>query len=226
VKYAVIGTGKTGSAVLELAGPESTGFNSSNLPDREKLKPFDCVVVFVPTDAAHEIADLLADLNKPVIWGTTGYDWPENIMHRIERAGSTWIIGSNFSLGMNLVRKTLNVLGSGAAILQNPNLSIREVHHVHKKDKPSGTALSWCEWLGRDVEIESERQGDVKGIHELEIKTAFETIFLRHQSHDRKLFAEGALWAAKNLLENRDFGPGWFKFETFFDYMNDKISSP
>ncbi|TVR89578.1 MAG: hypothetical protein EA411_01885 [Saprospirales bacterium] len=226
MKYAVIGTGKTGSAVLELAGPESAGFNSSKVPDREKLVPFDCVVVFVPTDAAHGIAELLADLDKPVIWGTTGYKWPKDILQRIDRAGSTWIIGSNFSLGMNLVRKTLNVLGSGTAVLQKPKLSIREVHHVHKKDKPSGTALSWCEWLGRDVQIESERKGDVKGIHELAINTNYETIFLRHQSHDRKLFAEGALWAAKNLLENPNFGPGWFKFETFFDYMNDKISSP
>lgn len=222
MKAAVIGTGKTGSAILELAGPDAVGFNSMNMPQKEDLKDFDCVIVFVPTTAANEIMELLKGLPLRVIWGTTGMQWPVDFQEKIKKSGATWIIGSNFSLGMNLVRRAIQLMGQQADLLKKPAFSIREIHHIHKKDKPSGTAISWKEWLNQPAEIESEREGDVKGIHELNIRTNFESISIKHEAHDRKLFAEGALWTAEKLMIHPEFGPGWFKFETFFDYLTQK----
>lgn len=219
MKTAVIGTGKTGNAVLELAGPSATGFNSRNIPTKEQLKKFDCAVVFVPTDAAREIIDLLRGLPMRVVWGTTGMNWPQGFENEVKSFGATWVVGSNFSLGMNLVRRAISLMGYQASLLKQPRFSITEIHHVHKKDKPSGTAISWREWLGRNAEIESLREGDAKGLHELVIQTDFESISLKHEAHDRRLFAEGALWTAEKLLENPEIGPGWFKFETFFDHL-------
>jgi len=222
MKTAVIGTGKTGSAVLELAGPSAVGFNSRNVPDRNQLKKFDCVIVFVPTDAAIEIRDLLHGLPIRVIWGTTGLQWPSGFQEEVKNYGATWIIGSNFSLGMNLVRRAIQLMGQQSSLLNQPSFSIKEIHHIHKKDKPSGTAISWREWLAKTADIESEREGDVKGIHELKIQTSFESISIKHEAHDRRLFAEGALWTAEQLMIHPEFGPGWFKFETFFDYLTQK----
>lgn len=219
MKTAVIGTGKTGKAVLELAGSNTIGFNSKNIPERESLKDFDCVIVFVSTDAAEEIIELVDGLSLKVIWGTTGIQWSAKFQENVKNSGATWVIGSNFSLGMNLVRKAIQMLSQQSTLLNQPSFSISEIHHIHKKDKPSGTALSWREWLGKQAEITSFREGDVKGLHELQVNTAFESITIRHEAHDRRLFAEGALWTAKQLMDHPEFGPGWYKFEEFFDYL-------
>ncbi|TVQ48870.1 MAG: hypothetical protein EA362_05355 [Saprospirales bacterium] len=222
MKAAVIGTGKTGNAILQLAGHDAVGFNSKNMPQREDLIDFDCVIVFVPTTAAKGIMELLKGLPLRVIWGTTGMQWPADFNEKVKKSGATWIIGSNFSLGMNLVRRAIQLMGQQSDLLNKPVFSIKEIHHIHKKDKPSGTAISWREWLNQPAEIESEREGDVKGIHKLNIHTDFESISIMHKAHDRKLFAEGALWTAEKLIMNPEFGPGWFKFETFFDFLTQK----
>ncbi|HBQ58314.1 MAG TPA: hypothetical protein DD671_01445, partial [Balneolaceae bacterium] len=93
------------------------------------------------------------------------------------------------------------------------------VHHVHKKDAPSGTALSWKEWLDKEAEVTSAREGDVKGIHELTVKTGTEEITLKHKALDRALFAEGAIWAAKQMVENQDVENGVHAFGQLFDQI-------
>lgn len=214
MKVSVVGTGKTGSAVVEVLGESAVPFNSENPPTVEKLKQTDVAIVFVPGNSAEEVVELLLKAEIPAVWGTTGYDWPDDLNERVKKA---WIIGSNFSLGMNLVRKSLELFGAGSSLLNNPEFHIHETHHVHKKDSPSGTALSWKEWLGKETTISSSREGDVKGIHELHIKTKNESIFLKHEAHNRKLFAEGAVWAAKYLLNKPSVTPGVYPFPKIFD---------
>ncbi len=217
MKISVIGTGKTGSAVVEVLGGNAVPFNNENPPTVEKLKKTDIAIVFVPGNSAEEIVELLLKAKILSVLGTTGYEWPDNLNKRVKDAGSAWIIGSNFSLAMNLVRKSLELFGAGSSLLDNPEFHIHETHHVHKKDAPSGTALSWQKWLGKKSTISSIREGDVKGIHELHIKTENESIFLKHEAHNRKLFAEGAVWAAKYLLENPSVDSGVYSFPTIFD---------
>lgn len=217
MKISVIGTGKTGGAIVEELGERAVAFNSDNKPTCEKVSETDAAVIFVPAEAAPEIIEVMLKAKIPAIWGTTGYSWPEDLPERVKGAQAKWVIGSNFSLGMNLVRKALNMLGEGSKMLNNPRFHIHEIHHTEKKDAPSGTALSWKDWLGHDARISSRRIGDVNGIHELHIKTLNESIYLKHEAHDRKLFAEGAIWAAELLLKDRSIMPGVYRFSEFFD---------
>lgn len=221
-KIAVIGTGKTGGAVLKLLGDRGTAFNSENKPTVQKLKETAIAIVFVPGSAAKEVQELLLEAAIPAVWGTTGYEWPSNLPDRVKDAGTKWVIGSNFSLGMNLVRKAIDVLGKGSAMLEDPEFHIHEVHHKHKQDAPSGTALTWKEWLNQDAVISSDRQGDVKGIHELHIKTKNESVYLKHEAHSRDLFAEGAIWTADYLLENPFIEPGLYQFSSIFNQAYNK----
>lgn len=221
-KIAVIGTGKTGGAVLNLLGDRGIAFNSENKPTIQKLKETAVAIVFVPGSAAKEVQELLLEAAIPAVWGTTGYEWPSNLPDRVKDAGTKWVIGSNFSLGMNLVRKAIDVLGKGSAMLEDPEFHIHEVHHKHKQDAPSGTALTWKEWLNRDAVISSDRQGDVKGLHELHIKTKNESVYLKHEAHSRDVFAEGAIWTADYLLENPFIEPGLYQFSSIFNQAYNK----
>jgi 4-hydroxy-tetrahydrodipicolinate reductase len=223
MKVSVIGTGKTGSAVAELLGDQAVRYDSKSNITAEKLKETDIAIIFVPGEAAEEVSKVVLKSGIHAVWGTTGYAWPENLPNQVKEVNAKWIIGSNFSLGMNLIRKALNILGKGGDFLQDPEYHIHEVHHVHKKDAPSGTALSWQEWLGRDASISSDRQGDVKGIHNLHLQTNNESIYLKHEAHSRKLFAEGAIWTAEYLLKNPQIKPGIYPFSSIFDQAFSKL---
>lgn len=218
MKISVIGTGKTGSSVAKLLGNEAVLFNRSNPPDPDKISKTDAAIVFVPADAAEDIVGVLMKTSVPAVWGTTGYTWPADLPEQVKHIGVRWVIGSNFSLGMNLVRKAIGIFGEGERLLKDAEFHIHEVHHADKKDAPSGTALSWKEWLGRDASISSDRQGDVKGIHSLHIKTKNESIYLKHEAESRDLFAEGAIWTAKYLLKHPHIDPGVYSFSSIFDH--------
>ena len=113
---------------------------------------------------------------------------------------------------MNLIKMMIETLGQAPNLFDQTNYHIHEVHHVHKKDAPSGTALAWKNWLGQQAEVTSERTGDVVGDHQLELQTPFEKISLRHQALDRRIFAQGALWGLERTLKN-DLGPGLHVFQ-------------
>ncbi len=217
MKISVIGTGKTGGAIAEMLGKRAVTFNSSNKPSAKEVAKTDVAIIFVPGNAASEIIDIMLEAGTPAIWGTTGYKWPVDLPDKVKAIQSKWVIGSNFSLGMNVVRKALSVLGEGSDMLDSPKFHIHETHHTDKKDAPSGTALSWQKWLNKDAKISSSRVGDVKGIHELHIKTKYESIYLKHEAHDRKLFAEGAIWAAEKLIGDQQIVPGVYQFSELFD---------
>lgn len=217
MKFSVIGTGKTGGAIVDVLGERAVPFNRSNPPATDEVAKTDAAIVFVPGEAAPEVVDILLETKIPAVWGTTGYQWPEDLPDQVKQAGTKWVIGSNFSMGMNLIRKALNLLGEGAEMLDSPEFHIHETHHTNKKDAPSGTALSWRQWLNRDANISSRRVGDVKGIHELHIKTPNESIFLKHEAHNRKLFADGAIWAAEHLVNDKMIMPGVYPFSQLFD---------
>ncbi|TVR16137.1 MAG: hypothetical protein EA391_08815 [Balneolaceae bacterium] len=216
-KYSVIGTGKTGSYVAHQLGEKAVLFDEHNKPTAEALKKTDVAIVFVPGTAAEMVLEQLLKAGIPAVWGTTGYAWPSDLPERVKASNSRWVIGSNFSMGMNLIRKAIQIFGKGSELLENPKFHIHEVHHTQKLDAPSGTALSWQEWLGKEAVISSDRQGDVKGIHNLHIKTSGESIYLKHEAHDRSVFADGAIWTANFIVENTLIEPGVYPFSDIFD---------
>mgnify|MGYP003132193530 CR=1 FL=1 len=215
--YSVIGTGKTGGAVLDQLGDNTIAFDENNRPTADKLSESDIAIIFVPGNAASQIVDIVLEARIPAIWGTTGYSWPADLPDRVKDRGVRWVVGSNFSMGMNLVRKAMQIIGKGSEMLKDPSFHIHEVHHINKLDEPSGTALSWQEWLGKEATISSDRQGDVKGIHNLHLKTAGESIYLKHEAHTRDIFAEGAIWTANYILTHPFIEPGFYPFSDIFD---------
>lgn len=218
MKISVIGTGKTGGKVVEMLDDNlAYAFDGSNPPTLAKLKESDAVIIFVPGDAVDEIIDLVLESGTPAVWGSTGYTWADDLDEKIKMKQTKWVTATNFSLGMNLIRNAINIIAKGSEILKNPEFSIHEIHHTHKKDAPSGTAISWREWLGEELEITSERVGDVNGIHELTVQTETEKITLRHEALDRSLFAEGAIWAAEQLINNKNLTYGVVTFGQLFD---------
>lgn len=222
---AVIGTGKTGGELLGLI-PENHiigPFNTDNKPTVEKLKTADVVIIFVPGSSVDAIFDTVLKSKVPAVWGSTGYDWPDDLDQRLRDEHIKWLRASNFSLGMNIIRRCISIISKGSELLQEPVFHIHEIHHTDKKDAPSGTAISWKEWLGKEAEITSERKGDIKGIHEMEMKTESESIFLKHRAHNRAVFAKGALWSAEQLVKDST-APGFHNIETIFDnLMQDKL---
>lgn len=212
MKLGLLGSGKTGGKVLELF-PQAIIFDRNTPPTLERLKELSVVISFLPGDAFLSYIPLLIESGRPVVTGSTGFSWPENIDEELRSKNLKWIYGHNFSLGMNLIFKMISILGKAPTLFSQIDFSIHEVHHTKKLDAPSGTALKWRDWLGQEATITSERVGDVVGDHILTMKTAHEEITLRHQATDRKIFAEGALWAAKKLCNDEAIEPGLHRFE-------------
>lgn len=203
-KIGVIGTGKTGSQVINLLGNRAVPFNRQNPVTKDNLHLLDGVIVFVSPDGASEVLQHVLDAGLPVVWGTTGFELPKNLHDSVAESGTAWVVASNFSIGMVLIEKIIHEIGEFSKLLEDPVFEIHETHHTEKKDKPSGTALSWRKWLNQPVSIQSERRGDVAGIHELVVESRGEILTLRHEAKDRTLFAAGAVRAMELLLENKE----------------------
>lgn len=215
MKVGVLGKGKTGGELIGLEkNIETVVFDSQNPPTLEKLKGLDVLIAFVPAAVFSSYIDLLIEAKLPVVSGATGELDLSLLDSKLRAARLTWIWGSNFSLGMSLVKTVLETLGQLEKLNPEFSYSIHEVHHTKKLDAPSGTAKSWASWLKTDTEtpISSKREGDVIGLHELTIKSPYEKIFFSHESLDRKLFAKGALFAAR-FLRLYELDPGLHYFD-------------
>jgi 4-hydroxy-tetrahydrodipicolinate reductase len=203
MKIALLGKGKTGSKVLDVASDVEV-FDSKNVPTFEKLMKADVVISFLPGDAFLGLIPLLLETRKPVVTGSTGFTWPSNFNRTLQEKNLTWIYATNFSLGVVIMKQMIQKLHQMTHLFSEKKLSIHEVHHTKKLDAPSGTALSMKEWLQEEVEVTSERTGDVVGIHTLTLESPSEIISLTHDAKNRTLFAEGAVWAARHLVTHKN----------------------
>lgn len=178
--------------------------------------PADCIVDFSHHSATAALTAYATVRKLPLVIATTGQTEAE--LAAIHQAAQVVpvLLASNFSLGIVV----LTALAKQAAqAFPEADVEIVETHHNRKLDVPSGTALT----LGRavqsvrpgsrlvigrhengkreraDIDIHALRMGNVVGIHEIHVCTDTQTLTLRHEAHDRALFAEGALTAAKWL---------------------------
>lgn len=221
-KLAIIGKGKTGGEVLKLLSADESPivFDQSHPVSVDALKMADAAIIFVPGAVVPHIFETVLAAGIATVWGSTGFNWPENLHERLVKTGARWVFASNFSPMMLMIQKMLQVIKTTAPyLLTEPRCEIHEIHHIRKKDQPSGTALSWQEWVGLPCTISAEREGDVKGIHTLKLATAEETLTIRHEVHDRRVFAQGALWAARYLLKHPELAPGFYPFYNLFELL-------
>ena len=212
MKLALLGKGKTGGKILELATGDIdvTVFDRSNHPTFDKLSKCDVILSFLPGDAFAELIPTLLETRKPVVTGSTGFQWPANFDQTLQEKNLPWIYATNFSLGVVVLKQLIERLNKVSHLFSDKTLSIHEVHHTKKLDAPSGTALSMKEWLQGECEVTSERTGDVVGLHTLTLETPSEIIRLEHEAKNRTLFAEGALWATKMITKTQ---PGLHSFQ-------------
>jgi len=212
MRVLVLGMGKTGKLVAEVAAERSHSVNvldAKENADASALTPpfvagFDVVIDFTTPEAAiHNMRACLATGAKMVI-GTTGwYDKLSDMRGLAERKQAALLYGTNFSISVQVMLQAAAMIGKG---LKNAEykFSIEETHHVSKLDSPSGTAKSLARVVeaasGRqNIPISARREGDVMGIHSLEVRSASDCLVLTHEAFSRRAFAEGAVRAAEWL---------------------------
>jgi len=221
MKVAIIGAGKSGSKVIELLGKDQIQgiYDSKNPPNALKLHGADVAICFVTGEVALSIYQELIEVKLPAVWASTGLEWPNEIDSLLKEKKIPWIVANNFSLGMTLIRHMIKILAKAKLLVDEPSFHIHDIHHAKKLDSPSGTAIWWKNWIEDEkCSITSERIGDVNGIHEITMNTPFESITLKHEAHDRKLFAKGAIEAARLICQNK-VNPGLNSFEDITDKM-------
>lgn len=221
MKIWVLGKGKTGSMVAEIArerGHDVRALDSKENPHagaltKESLKGVDMVIDFSTPAAVVENIEACCRAGADMVVGTTG--WGEQMTHvrqLVEQSFTAFLFASNFSLGVNVF---YDVARAAAAGLQHGyTAKIVERHHAQKKDAPSGTAAKIRKILqavsGAEVEITSLREGDVVGTHVILLDSPFDTMMLIHDAKSRRGFAEGAVLGAE-----------WLKGkEGFFDFKD------
>ncbi|HET9454009.1 MAG TPA: dihydrodipicolinate reductase C-terminal domain-containing protein [Gemmatimonadaceae bacterium] len=212
IRLAVVGMGKMGRAVSALAAER--GFQVVATLDaadmagsltREALGGADVAIEFTVPEAAPGNIRELVNAGCPVVVGTTGWHdaLPEISAYVREHHGAL-LWAPNFSIGVNLFQRLVTEAARLFGAAPGFDAHLIETHHSAKKDAPSGTAISLeraaSAALGRPIPITSIRTGSVPGTHELLFDSPFETVRLEHVARDRRVFAEGALMAARWLV--------------------------
>lgn len=215
VRVALVGMGRMGRA-LEALAPErgceivarldtvemARGLSVADLREAEVAIEFT-----TPASALANTAALLA-LGCPVVVGTTGWNHDLPVLEAaVRRHGGRALWSPNFSVGVQLFLAIVEDAARRAREVAGFDVHIVETHHAAKMDAPSGTAMAIGErvedGLGRTVPVSSIRVGSVPGTHEVLLDAAFEQISLRHEARDRRVFADGALTAARWLAAPR-----------------------
>lgn len=215
-RLVVLGDGRMGTLVAGLApemgfevvarlGPDATRGGLT----REAIAGADVAIEFTVPSAAAALVRACADLGLPVVSGTTGWDAERAAVEaHVRTTGGAMLWAPNFALGVHLFAK---VVAEAARRFGHPaagfDAHLVETHHVQKLDAPSGTARLLArvaaDARGRDVPVTSVRTGHVPGTHELVLDGAFEQVRLVHEARDRRVFAAGALAAARWLVGRR-----------------------
>ncbi len=170
--------------------------------DAFELNNADVVIEFTTPATAEENVRKAWKQNVPVVCGSTGWN-AQKLLDEDKRTHEKPMLiwKSNFSIGVNIFFELNKALA--LAMQEQPQYmpSITEIHHIHKLDKPSGTAKTLAEQIGTKVVIESIREGEVPGTHEVKWDSEEDTIIITHIAKGRRGFALGAVLAAEGLKQ-------------------------
>ena len=196
------------------------------------------IIDFSIPKCTFQILEIASKLNKKVVIGTTGFSKKEEILIKKFSKKIPILKAGNMSLGINLLMYLTEIASNSLG--KNFLSKIFEIHHKHKKDYPSGTALMLGKGIaigqnknfyslmgkkylnkksfpyGKKINFNSLRKGEIIGEHEVKFSSGKEIITLNHEAFDRALYSEGALSAAKWLINKK---PGLYSMR---DLMNFK----
>ena len=208
-----------------------------DLNNEQAFKKADVIIDFTVPKCTLQILKIAAKLKKKIVIGTTGFTKKEENLIKNYSKKITILKAGNMSLGINLLMYLTEIVSKS---LNDKFLSkIFEVHHKHKKDHPSGTALMLGKGIadgknktlyrligkkflnkksfpyGKKINFNSLRKGKVIGEHEVKFSNGKEIITLNHEAFDRALYSKGALTAAKWLMNKK---PGLYSMRNVLNF--------
>ncbi len=216
MKIALVGYGKMGKIIEEIAlkrGHEIVA-KLNETPNSENLNNPEVAIEFSQPEVAFENIKNCLQLHVPVICGTTGWLNQKPEIEKIASENETaFLYGSNFSLGVNLFFELNEKLALLMKNFDEYQCQLEEIHHTHKKDAPSGTAISVAEGIIKqnpkfnswklDETQENElgifaiREDEVPGTHSVFYRSEVDEIEIKHTAFNRNGFAFGAVIAAE-----------------------------
>lgn len=216
MKIALVGYGKMGKIIDEIATQRNheivARLNES--PNSENLNNADVVIEFSNPEVAFNNIKTCLENRIPVICGTTGWlDQKPEIEKIAAENGTSFLYGSNFSLGVNLFFALNEKLADLMKNFPEYHVQLEEIHHIHKKDAPSGTAISLAEGIikndnrfegwkldetrDKELGIFAIREDEVPGTHSVFYRSEVDEIEIKHTAYSRNGFALGAVIAAE-----------------------------
>jgi len=208
-----------------------------NLNTNEAFKNTDVIIDFTIPNCTLDILKIASKLKKRLVIGTTGFSQKEELLIKKFSKKIPILKAGNMSLGVNLLMYLTEVASKS---LNDEYLSkVFEVHHKHKKDYPSGTALMLGKGIadgrkkdfynlmgkkflnkktfpyGKKINFNSIRKGEIIGEHEVTFSSGKEIIKLNHEAFDRALYSDGALTAAKWLINKK---PGLYSMRDLLNF--------
>jgi len=225
MQFLVLGKGKTGSLVAEIARERGHTVSALDINENQNataltaaaLDGIDAVIDFTAPEAAVQNITAVLACGGRIVVGTTGwYDVLDEMKNLAREHGGALLYGTNFSIGVQkLFRLTADL-----AKLDGYTFSITETHHVTKLDAPSGTAITLQQIIhaarpGAKVEVVSHRIGDAKGEHIVTAVSDGDTLELRHEIQSRRCLAEGAVRGAEWIAGKQ----GAWEFREIFEQL-------
>ena len=208
-----------------------------NLNTNEAFKNTDVIIDFTIPNCTLDILKIASKLKKRLVIGTTGFSQKEELLIKKFSKKIPILKAGNMSLGVNLLMYLTEVASKS---LNDEYLSkVFEVHHKHKKDYPSGTALMLGKGIangrkkdfynlvgkkflnkktfpyGKKINFNSIRKGEIIGEHEVTFSSGKELIRLNHEAFDRALYSDGALTAARWLINKK---PGLYSMRDLLNF--------
>ena len=208
-----------------------------NLNTNEAFKNTDVIIDFTIPNCTLDILKIASKLKKRLVIGTTGFSQKEELLIKKFSKKIPILKAGNMSLGVNLLMYLTEVASKS---LNDEYLSkVFEVHHKHKKDYPSGTALMLGKGIangrkkdfynligkkflnkktfpyGKKINFNSIRKGEIIGKHEVTFSSGKELIKLNHEAFDRALYSDGALTAARWLINKK---PGLYSMRDLLNF--------
>ena len=208
-----------------------------NLNDDKAFRNVDLIIDFTVPECTFEVLKIASKLKKRLVIGTTGFTQKEeNLIKKFSKKIPILKAG-NMSLGVNLLMYLTEI--TSKSLNDNYLSKIFEIHHKHKKDYPSGTALMLGKGIangkgknlynligkkflnkksfpyGKKINFNSIRKGEIIGEHEVKFSSGKEIITLNHEAFDRALYSDGALTAAKWLMNKK---PGLYSMRDLLNF--------